>query len=102
LGVTVVGFTRKEELEKGLQVWRSILDGFEGGSETARKAGRWHRDHEWSLNRQKAVQLLADGIREILGEHVNYTWDSPPKGFVNKRLVDKQDEGSLMTPATTP
>lgn len=102
LGVTVVGFTRKEELEKGLQVWRSILDGFEGGDGTARKAGRWHRDHEWSLNRRKAVQLLADGIREILGEHVDYTWDSPPKGFVNRRFVNKEDEGSLMTPATTP
>jgi aryl-alcohol dehydrogenase-like predicted oxidoreductase len=102
LGVTVVGFTRKEELEKGLQVWRSILDGLDGGDATARKAGRWHRDHEWSLYRRKAVQLLAEGIREILGEHVDYTWDSPPQGFVNKRLVDKQDEGSLMTPATTP
>ena len=67
LGVTVVGFTRKEELEKGLQIWRSILDGFEGGSETARKAGRWHRDHELSLNRRNTVQILAEGIREILG-----------------------------------
>jgi aryl-alcohol dehydrogenase-like predicted oxidoreductase len=102
LGVTVVGFTRKEELEKGLQVWRSILDGLEGGDETARKAGRWYRDHEWSLNRGKAVQILADGIREILAEHVDFTWDSPPQGFVNKCLVDKQDDGSLMTPATTP
>ena len=103
LGVTVVGFTKKEELQAGLKVWRSILDGLDGGDATAQKAGRWHRDHEWSLNRREAVQILADGIREILGEHVDYTWDSPPKGFINKLVKGHgQDEDALMTPARTP
>lgn len=88
LGVSVMGVSKIEELEKTMQVWRSILDGLEGGAETARKAGRWKWDHEWSLNRRKAVQLLAEGIRETLDDWLDYTWDSPPKGYVNQRKLE--------------
>lgn len=106
LGVSVMGVSKLKELEKTMKVWRSILDGLEGGAETARKAGRWSRDHEWSLNRQKAVQLMADGIREHLDEFIDYTWDSPDKGFVNKRSKPAQpskvDEAPWMTPAASP
>lgn len=107
LGVSVMGVSKNSELEKTMQVWRSILDGLENGEETARRAGRWKRDHEWSLNRQKAVQILADGVQEHLDEYLDYTWDSPSKGFVNKRA--KQGQLSLeesmqpwMTPAASP
>ncbi len=108
LGVSVMGVSKAKELEKTMKVWRSILDGLEGGAETARKAGRWSRDHEWSLNRQKAVQLLSDGIREHIDEYLDYTWESPDKGFVNKRSKDAQlpkaqeDVPSWMTPAASP
>ena len=106
LGVTVMGFSRLVELQKGMVVWHSVLDGFDGGDETARKAGRWNRDHEWSVNRKKAVQILADGIREHLDEYLDYTWDSPPKGFVNKLVKDDSqadtDEAALISPAATP
>ncbi|EMC92977.1 hypothetical protein BAUCODRAFT_37885 [Baudoinia panamericana UAMH 10762] len=106
LGVSVMGVSKLSELEKTMQVWRSILDGLENGEETARRAGRWKRDHEWSLNRQRAVQILADGIVEHLDEYVDYVWDSPPKGFVNKRARKElqpvaQDEPWL-TPAASP
>lgn len=108
LGVSVMGVSNKKELEKTMKVWRSILDGLEGGAETAIKAGRWSRDHEWSLNRQRAVQILADGITEHLDEFVDYTWESPPKGFVNKRVKSEKARGSQageapwMTPAASP
>lgn len=103
LGVSVMGIVRKEELEKSLKIWRSILYGLEGGDDTARNAGRWRRAHEWSLNRQRAVQIMADGIQEILGEYVNFTWDSPPRNFVNRLVKDKQhNKNALITPATTP
>lgn len=106
LGVSVMGVSKLKELEKTMKVWRSILDGLEGGAETARKAGRWSRDHEWSLNRQKAVQLMADGIREHLDEFIDYTWDSPDKGFVNKRSKQpqqpKEEDAPWMTPAASP
>ena len=55
LGVSVVGVSKLSELEKTMQVWRSILDGLENGQETANAAGRWKKDHEWSLNRQNAA-----------------------------------------------
>ena len=106
LGVSVMGVSKSSELEKTMQVWRSILDGLEDGAETARKAGRWERDHEWSLNRQRAVQILADGIREHLDEYLDFVWDSPEKGFVNKHAKAKKplkaDEPSWMTPAASP
>ena len=107
LGVSVMGVSKEKELEKTMKVWRSILDGLEGGAETAIKAGRWSRDHEWSLNRQRAVQIMADGITEHLDEYVDYTWESPPEGFVNKRGKAKGEErahaeDALWTPAASP
>ncbi|KAJ9621354.1 hypothetical protein H2203_007406 [Taxawa tesnikishii (nom. ined.)] len=85
LGISVMGVSNAGELQKTIQVWRSILDGLENGEQTAMHAGRWKRDHEWSLNRRRAVEILADGIQEQLGEYLDYAWDSPGKGFVNKR-----------------
>lgn len=105
LGVSVMGVSKSSELEKTMQVWRSILDGLENGEETARRAGRWKRDHEWSLNRQKAVQILADGVQEHLDEFLDYDWDSPPKDFVKTRAVKDQalqPEEPWMTPAASP
>ncbi|SMQ48408.1 unnamed protein product [Zymoseptoria tritici ST99CH_3D7] len=82
LGVSVMGVSKASELEKTMQVWRSILDGLENGQETANLAGRWKRDHEWSLNRRNAVRILADGIQEHLDEFLDFTWESPGKGDV--------------------
>ncbi|KAF2089925.1 Aldo/keto reductase [Saccharata proteae CBS 121410] len=115
LGVSVMGVSRASELEKTMQVWRSILDGLENGQETADKAGRWRWAHEWSLNRRRAVRLLGEGVRECLGEWVDYAWESPGDGFVNSRgkkgVEDKaktlmgkeaQAEAPWMTPAASP
>lgn len=102
LGVSVMGVSKLSELEKTMQVWRSILDGLENGAETARLAGRWKRDHEWSLNRQKGVQLLADGIQEHLDAYLDYTWDSPPKDFVNQRGRKTQKVEAPVEPWMTP
>ena len=107
LGVSVMGVSKAKELEKTMKVWRSILDGLEGGDQTARKAGRWGRDHEWSLNRQRAVQIMADGIREHIDEFVDFTWESPGEGFVNKNKGAKGAstagaEPPWLTPAASP
>ncbi|KNG49400.1 l-galactose dehydrogenase (L-GalDH) [Stemphylium lycopersici] len=109
LGVSVIGVSRAAELEKTMLVWRSILDGLEGGRETAVQAGRWYRAWEWSTNRRKAVQILAEGVQEVLGDGFGYAWASPEPGFVNKRVkkVDakvKQGEGATpwLTPAASP
>ena len=106
LGVSVMGVSKLDELEKTLQVWRSILDGLENGEETARAAGRWKRDHEWSLNRKHAVQIMADGIQEHLAEWLDYAWDSPGAGYVYKKNQQEVQrlrvDTSLLTPATSP
>lgn len=85
LGVSVMGVSTLAELTKTMAVWRSILDGAENGQKVADAEGRWRKAHEWSLNRRKAIELLAEGVKETLGEHYNYSWSSPPPDFVNAR-----------------
>jgi D-arabinose 1-dehydrogenase len=104
LGVSVMGVSKSSELEKTMQVWRSILDGRENGAETARLAGRWKRDHEWSMNRAKAVQIIADGIKEHLDEFLDYTWASPDDEFLRKRALKmgETDTGKAVEPWLTP
>jgi len=106
LGVSVIGVSHASELEKTMLVWRSILDGLENGKETAVQAGRWYRAWEWSRNRRKAVQILADGVREELGVWADFAWASPGEGFVNKRqnnksVIEKSD-APWLTPAGSP
>jgi len=108
LGVSVIGVSRAPELEKTMLVWRSILDGLEGGKETAVQAGRWYRAWEWSRNRRKAVQILAEGVQEVLGDGFGYAWASPDPGFVNKRVKDAKKAtqsdapAAWLTPAASP
>ena len=107
LGVSVMGVSNHGELDKMMQVWRSILDGLENGQETARMAGRWTRDHEWSLNRQRAVQIMTDGIQEHLAEYLDFAWDSPPKEYAEKRAKDlglkvERAHEPWLTPAQSP
>lgn len=106
LGVSVIGVSRASELEKTMLVWRSILDGLEDGEQTAVQAGRWYRAREWSRNRQKAVQILADGVREELGVWFDFAWASPDEGFVNQRKRDASavhmDAAPWLTPSASP
>jgi D-arabinose 1-dehydrogenase len=105
LGVSVMGVSKAQELEKTLMVWRSILDGMENGQETASQAGRWKRAHEWSLNRKKAVLLLAEGVQEdCLAGWIDYAWDSPDAEYINKKLKKQTLEApaAYLTPEASP
>lgn len=106
LGVSVMGVSHAAELEKTMQVWRSILDGLENGKETAIAAGRWEKDHEWSLNRRRAVQIMAEGVRETLDGWLDHAWPSPPPGVVDARKKEQEDvkkaEAPWPTPGATP
>ncbi|KAL5115754.1 hypothetical protein ACEQ8H_006362 [Pleosporales sp. CAS-2024a] len=107
LGVSVIGVSCAEELEKTMLVWRSILDGLEGGDATAVQAGRWYRAWEWSRNRRKAVQILADGVREELGIWFDYAWASPGDDYANQRkkdvpIPDASPAPWPITPAASP
>ncbi|KAI4266333.1 MAG: hypothetical protein L6R38_008813 [Xanthoria sp. 2 TBL-2021] len=97
LGVSVMGVSNVEELRETMRVWRSILDGLEDGEKTAIDSGRGTDERGWSLNRQKQVRTIATGIRNVLGNWVDYTWPSPPPGFVNQRSAP-----SVPAPLPTP
>lgn len=101
LGVSVMGVSNTEELHETMRVWRSILDGLDDGEKTAVDSGRGTDDRAWSLRRQKEVQALATGIREVLGDWVDYAWPSPAPGFINKRSAPTVP-APLPTPAASP
>ncbi|KAL8934241.1 MAG: hypothetical protein Q9216_006004 [Gyalolechia sp. 2 TL-2023] len=101
LGVSVMGVSNTEELHETMRVWRSILDGLDDGEKTAIDSGRGANDRSWSLQRQKEIQALANGIRRVLGKWVDYTWPSPAPGFKNERSAPAVP-ASLPTPAASP
>ena len=103
LGVSVMGVSNIEELDETLRVWRSILDGLEDGEDTAIKSGRGISDRDWSLRRQKEVIQRTVSIRQILKDWIDYSWPSPPPGFVNQ-IKKKSVLGSeqLPTPVSSP
>jgi D-arabinose 1-dehydrogenase len=104
LGVSVIGVSKAQELGKTLMVWRSILDGMENGQATASQAGRWKKAHEWSVNRKRAVLLLAEGVQEdCLAGWIDYAWDSPDADYVNKKNKKQTLEPPpWLTPAASP
>jgi hypothetical protein len=95
-----MGVSNAAELKKTLMVWRSILDGLENGQTIATQAGRWDRAHEWSLNRRQAVSLLANGVKDVLGQWIDNAWESPDPGFVNMRK--RSDKKQRLEPAPWP
>ena len=61
---------------------------------------------EGPRKRKKAVQILAEGVEEILGPWFGHSWESPDKEFVNKRQkggnMSNEEPSSLLTPAASP
>lgn len=105
LGVSVMGVSKLEELDETMRVWRSVLDGLaddldeDPGTMTPGDAST---DHEWSLKRRHRIRFLAAGIRKVLGSWVDYTWDSPEKGFVNHApVMDNSTEATASLPTST-
>lgn len=101
LGVSVMGVSNIDELNETMRVWRSILDGLEGGEQTAVDSGRGRKDRAWSLSRQKQVQQLSLGMRRILGEYLDFAWASPPPGFSKAGLAPSVPP-PLPTPEASP
>ena len=103
LGVSVIGVSKLEELDETMRVWRSVLDGFaddfdaEPGSITP---GDALSDHDWSLQRRRRIRTLARGIREVIGDYADFTWESPGKDYVNQRRVKGVVEEDDLSPET--
>lgn len=97
LGGSVMGVSTVGELEETLRVWNSILDGLDGleGFHRARD-----QDREWSAQRRLEILGLVDGVRRILGDWVDYVWDSPGSGFVNTLPDSHLEERKLISSST--
>ena len=102
LGVSVMGVSNLEELDETMRVWRSILDGLEGGEKTAIESGRGSQDRIWSLKRQKDIQKLVIGTRERIGSWVDFAWPSPDAEYLKKRSLNAAVPAPLPTPAASP
>ncbi|KAF2398336.1 Aldo/keto reductase [Trichodelitschia bisporula] len=85
LGVSVMGVSAIKELEETMAVWNSILDGL------ANREGRWSGAETLSALKREATGLLAEEVRNILGEWVDYSWPSPPEGTI----VQKSQDGEV-------
>ncbi|CAG8956001.1 hypothetical protein HYFRA_00008857 [Hymenoscyphus fraxineus] len=93
IGVSVMGVSNLAELEETMRVWNSVLDGLEVVGRSAEKD-----DLQWSLERRKEIEGLAQGVWEILGTWKDFTWASPEVGYVNERTVKGviEDEDSVV------
>ena len=99
LGVSVMGVSTVEELHKTMAVWKSTLMGLEAeegdvGSQvcsadaTGMNSGyagkdiqetqRHGKDQTLNLQIRRNVIDMADEIKNILQDYMNYSWDSPP------------------------
>ncbi|KAI9800541.1 MAG: hypothetical protein M1825_004090 [Sarcosagium campestre] len=77
LGVTVLGSSYVEQLEETMKEYRSVLQAL------GLDANGGAQDSEQNLQRDKEILDLAEGARNILGEWIDATWESPPAGFKN-------------------
>lgn len=109
LGVSVMGVSNLDELDETMRVWRSVLDGLADspnvGSGSMTPSGALG-DHEWSSQRRQRMRTLAQGIRELLGDYADFTWESPGKDFVNQRTVkgvieDEEDAHHVVVEEST-
>lgn len=67
-GSVITGASYVEELESNLEAFREVR-GELGGVQV-------------SAERLKRLEELWSGVRDILGEYVDWSWSSPPEGYV--------------------
>lgn len=95
LGVSVMGVSNFEELDETLRVWRSVLDGISDGLDTdtgSITVSNALTDHDWTLKRRQRIRTLARGVRDVIGQYADFTWQSPGKDFVNQPKVSGDNE----------
>ena len=91
VGPTVFGVTSIAELEETVAEWREVLSGFQRQSPDRRPPGA---GEPYSSPRQEKILKLVQGqFWPALKSWVDFSWDSPRKGYVNRRQAD--DMGSI-------
>jgi D-arabinose 1-dehydrogenase len=82
LGISVIGVSNLDELDETIKVWQSILDALEADQQATTESDRNPDDSLQAVSRQQQVQVLSQGIRQILGSWVDYAWPSPSSDFI--------------------
>ena len=90
LGVSVMGVSTVFELDETVAVWRSILAARAGPQKLKREPGRQEEEYEWSVIRSQQVKESVREIAVMLGDWLDYAWESPPADFVNQRRLDEK------------
>ncbi len=87
-----MGVSNMHELEETMRLWRSILDGQEGGKETAPRAERWEGDYQWSLKRRNEIRFIADQLwKNQFGKWQDFAWASPGEDYVRVQPAGEKD-----------
>jgi aryl-alcohol dehydrogenase-like predicted oxidoreductase len=82
MGISVMGVSQHDELEETIRICRGILD----REDVLKPQGDiGQNNQEWNLERSQKVHDLAEKARATLGKWADYSWQSPPPGFVNER-----------------
>ncbi|KAI1810414.1 Aldo/keto reductase [Poronia punctata] len=81
IGVSVMGTAYIDELEETCRVFNSVLDGLAPEDDDQELTSR----REQSRERREKIRALVEEMWNVLGNWKDYSWDSPPEGFVNKR-----------------
>lgn len=101
LGVSVMGVSNMDELDETMRVWRSVLDGLADDPETRSgpiTSSDVLDDHEWTTQRRQRIRTLATGVRHVIGDYIDRTWDSPGRDFVNQRTIKGVTEEEVGNP----
>ncbi|KAK4187059.1 putative D-arabinose 1-dehydrogenase [Podospora australis] len=87
VGAAVCGVTSSLELEETVAEWRGALS-------CLGKTLEGKPDENYGpLREEKVLQLVEKELWPVLGEWIDFAWDSPGKGFVNTRR--EEDKGRV-------
>ena len=101
LGISVIGVSRLQELEETMRIWHSVIDGLGDDPQMQtdlRTSSDGSQGDDWNFQRRQHIRKLAEGVREAIGQYKDYSWESPPKNFVNRRELknaEKLGNGAL-------
>lgn len=82
-GINVIGVSNIAELDETVTIYKSILDREDVlvCDDTVIDSGT---SSAWSPERTKKIFDLTRQVQDAFGEWAEYSWKSPPPGFVNK------------------
>lgn len=92
VGVSVIGVTSVGELNEAVAEWQGVLDGLaqaapgnNSGSKSNSSGGDDEQPRQARLRRDEVAKIVKEKLWPALGEWRDYSWSSPPEGWMNQR-----------------